>query len=263
MEPYGDALAQEVIKRYHLAVVSTTALIAIPKSDRSDNIVCAIASVGGFPQLSMWIPGSTAVVDSVGVFVPTDISTSVAYIADPTTAPGRWIIFTSSAGTSAPDASTSLKGVVKLAGDLGGTAALPSVLKVNGAAVPVAGSLTTGNAAYASGSSALTYSALNLAGGSGWVANKLPLANTTMQSGTGTLGTGGTVTIAATITASSRIKVTMKDPGAGAITGFAALTVPVAARVVGAPGSFDVTAIDDSKAAISAARCTFDWFVEG
>jgi hypothetical protein len=48
---------------------------------------------------------------------------------------------------------------------------------VNGATVPAAGSLTTGNAAYVSGVSALTYSALNLAGGSGWVTGTLPLAN--------------------------------------------------------------------------------------
>lgn len=81
-----------------------------------------------------------------------------------------------------------------------------------------------------------------------------------VQSGTGTLGAGGTVTIAsATITASSRIFVNMTDPGAGAITGFASLRV--SNKVVGAPGSFDVTAIDDAKAAIVTAVCVFDWLV--
>jgi hypothetical protein len=80
-----------------------------------------------------------------------------------------------------------------------------------------------------------------------------------VQAGTGTLSSG-TVTIStATITASSRIQVTMTDPGAGAITGFAALKVT--SKTPGAPGSFDVTAIDDAKATIATAACVFDWLV--
>lgn len=83
----------------------------------------------------------------------------------------------------------------------------------------------------------------------------------TVQGGTSTL-VAGTVTIAtANITANSRILIQMKDPGAGAITGFAGFEVPVASRVVGAPGSFTVNAIDDTKAPIATAVCTFDWFV--
>lgn len=81
-----------------------------------------------------------------------------------------------------------------------------------------------------------------------------------IQGGTGTL-INGTVTVAANITASSRVNVTMTDPGAGAITGFAALQV--SNKVVGAPGSFDVTAIDDAKATIATAVCVFDWVVVG
>lgn len=53
---------------------------------------------------------------------------------------------------------------------------------VNGAAVPAAGSLVTGNGPYVSGSSALTYSALNLAGGAGWVTGVLPVGNQTPPS---------------------------------------------------------------------------------
>ena len=84
-----------------------------------------------------------------------------------------------------------------------------------------------------------------------------------LKSGTSTL-VSGTVTISsATITANSRIVITMKDFGAGAITGLAALAVPVATRSVGAPGSFVVNAIDDSKALIATAACTFDWIVIG
>lgn len=83
------------------------------------------------------------------------------------------------------------------------------------------------------------------------------------KSGTATLASG-TVTIStATITANSRIVITMKDFGAGAITGLAALAVPVATRTPGAPGSFVVNAIDDAKALIATAECTFDWAVIG
>ncbi len=62
-------------------------------------------------------------------------------------------------------------------GDLTGTSSSQTVAKVHGATVPASGSLTTGNAPYVSGVSALTYSALNLAGGSGWVTGTLPAAN--------------------------------------------------------------------------------------
>ncbi len=83
----------------------------------------------------------------------------------------------------------------------------------------------------------------------------------TIQGGTDTLASG-TVTIStATITANSRIQITMKDFGAGAITGLAALAVPVATRTPGAPGSFVVNAVDDSKSLIATAACTFDWAV--
>jgi len=82
-----------------------------------------------------------------------------------------------------------------------------------------------------------------------------------LQYGTGTL-VAGTVTIAATITANSRIPAPgMTDPGAGPITGFAAFEITN--KVIGAPGSFDVTAIDDTGATIVAAVCTFDWIVIG
>lgn len=83
-----------------------------------------------------------------------------------------------------------------------------------------------------------------------------------MQSGRGTLA-AGTVTISGvTLTATSRIVVTMADPGAGAITNFAALDVPDASRNTGA-GTFVVNAIDNAKAVINTAVCTFDYFIIG
>lgn len=86
-------------------------------------------------------------------------------------------------------------------------------------------------------------------------------AGQTIRSGTATLA-AGTVTISAPITAGSRILATMKDAGAGALTGFADLEIPAASRNVGA-GTFVVRAIDASKAVIGTAVCTFDWFVIG
>ena len=64
-----------------------------------------------------------------------------------------------------------------MAGDVTGTTAASVVAKANGATIPAAGSLTTGNGLRVSGSSALTYSALDLAGGSGYVTGVLPVAN--------------------------------------------------------------------------------------
>jgi hypothetical protein len=86
-----------------------------------------------------------------------------------------------------------------------------------------------------------------------------------IQTGTNTLASGTRV-VSADITANSRIFVTVKDPGAGAITGLGALDVPVGTRVVGLAtgvGAFTVNAIDDSKVLISTAACTFDWMVVG
>src|SRR5208282_1507935 len=62
-------------------------------------------------------------------------------------------------------------GPVTLSGDISESGSTPgdlTVVNINGASVPAAGSLITGNGLYVTGSSALTYSALNLAGGSGF-----------------------------------------------------------------------------------------------
>lgn len=50
-------------------------------------------------------------------------------------------------------------------------------ITVNGASVPAAGALTTGNVLQVSGASALTYAALNLAGGTSFVSGVLPKTN--------------------------------------------------------------------------------------
>lgn len=87
------------------------------------------------------------------------------------------------------------------------------------------------------------------------------LTDTSEQSGTGTLSSGTLSIATATITSSSKILVSMRDPGAGALTTFIGLDVPVGTRVNGAPGTFVVNAIDNAKATLATAVCTFDWFV--
>jgi hypothetical protein len=96
-----------------------------------------------------------------------------------------------------------------MGGDVTGTTAVSVVGKLNGATIPAAGALVTGNAPRVSGTSALTYSALDLAGGAGWVTGVLPAANQAAQtmgggnvSGTtaaavveSATGTGGVFTI--------------------------------------------------------------------
>jgi trimeric autotransporter adhesin len=115
-----------------------------------------------------------------------------------------------------------------MAGDVTGTTAVSVVARVNGATVPIAGALTTGNAAYVSGASALTYSALNLAGGSGWVTGLLPVANIA-PSGTNTqvLTTTGGVAVWAAPAAAGITQLT-GDATAGPGSGSQAITVVAA-----------------------------------
>lgn len=52
-----------------------------------------------------------------------------------------------------------------------------TVININGASVPASGTLTTGNVLQVSGSSALSYGPVNLAGGSNYVSGTLPVSN--------------------------------------------------------------------------------------
>lgn len=86
-----------------------------------------------------------------------------------------------------------------------------------------------------------------------------------MQSGTSTL-VAGTKAVSANITATSLVLVTMRDPGAGALTTAIGFDVPVANRVVGlvtGTGAFTVNMIDNGKATLATAISTFDWLVIG
>lgn len=83
-----------------------------------------------------------------------------------------------------------------------------------------------------------------------------------IQTGTSTLVAGTKTIMGVALTANSRIFLTMKDPGAGAITSLAALDAPAASRNTGT-GQFVVNAIDDTKATIATAVSTFDWMIVG
>jgi hypothetical protein len=81
-----------------------------------------------------------------------------------------------------------------------------------------------------------------------------------LSAGTSVLVNGQSATIAATITASSRIMVTRS--GLAASTAIAELMA--GSRVIGAPGSFRVSSQKDDASGLQAGdQSTFDWYVLG
>lgn len=62
-------------------------------------------------------------------------------------------------------------------GDLTGSNTVQTVIAINGATVPVSGTLTPGNVLQVSGGSALTYAPVNLAGGANFVIGIVPATN--------------------------------------------------------------------------------------
>lgn len=83
-----------------------------------------------------------------------------------------------------------------------------------------------------------------------------------VQKGTTTLIAGTKTITGVVLTADSAILLTMRDPGAGAITNFAALDAPAASRNAGT-GQFVINAIDNAKAVIGTAVCTVDYLIVG
>lgn len=83
-----------------------------------------------------------------------------------------------------------------ISGDIDESDSIPgtlAVIAINGASVPVSGSLTAGNVLQVSGSSTLSYAPINLAGGTNFVSGILPSANlpTTTISSLGIIQLGG------------------------------------------------------------------------
>jgi len=92
-----------------------------------------------------------------------------------------------------------------MAGDVTGTTAASVVEKINGATVPAAGALTTGNVLQVTGVGALSYGAVNLAGGANFVTGVLPAANQAAQTMAGDVtGTTAANTVV-TITGSANV----------------------------------------------------------
>lgn len=96
-------------------------------------------------------------------------------------------------------------------GDTSGTYPNCTVAKINGSTVPAGGALTTGNTLGVTGAGALSYGALNLAGGSGYVTGTLPVGNQAAQAMGGAVG--GT-TAASTISLTSNGSITGVLPAA-------------------------------------------------
>ena len=95
------------------------------------------------------------------------------------TAPTNGQVLTATSGTTATWQSVGAG--FTAGGDLTGSSVFQNVVNINGASVPVSGALTTGNGLYVSGVSALSYGALNLAGGANYVTGVLPKANQGVQ----------------------------------------------------------------------------------
>jgi hypothetical protein len=81
-----------------------------------------------------------------------------------------------------------------------------------------------------------------------------------IQSGTGTLASGTVTITGVNLTSNSVILLAMRDPGAGALTTFVEFDCPVGTRTA---TQFVVNAIDNAKATLATAVCTFDWLIIG
>lgn len=272
---WGDTAAQDVSVRIYGFVDAEADLDDIPVKSRADGMLAVVVG-----DASVWIfDGDSSATEVTGS------------VRQPASGDGRWI------RTGATIGETN----ARIAASVADTTALQAISAANrsdGQLVVKRDTDTLWTFDSASSASASAWVVVPSAGTGRWLRNHVSLADLASvanafgasligledaagnytatnveaaftevygrtKAGTGTLSSGTATINTATITATSRIQVTMKDPGAGAITGFASFEVPVASRVVGAPGSFVVNAIDDAKALIATAACTFDWVVIG
>ncbi len=133
------------------------------------------------PTAAAWEPNTSGSVTLAGDAVGPSGSNSVHAVRGvivTASAPSAGQVLTATGASAADWETPGVVTSVTMAGDVTGPSSASVVEKAHGATVPIAGALTTGNGLYVTGTAALTYSALNLAGGSNYVTGVLPVGNT-------------------------------------------------------------------------------------
>jgi len=97
----AEVIIPDVLVRLHKGVADTTKLAALPSKTLAPNMLIAV--LAGH-LVAYYDAASTTAVSSGRVYVPDDIAATAAYIADPTTAPGRWVVVASDALVTLADA---------------------------------------------------------------------------------------------------------------------------------------------------------------
>lgn len=145
------------------------------------NYVTGVLPVGNHPSLAGDVTG-TITANTVAKINATTISTAGGALTTGTVlrvtgvAAATWGAL-DLANASAVTGILPVGNIVAAGGDLSGTLSAAIVIKLNGSSAPAGGSLTTGNVLQVTGASALTYAAVNLAGGAGYVTGTLPIGN--------------------------------------------------------------------------------------
>jgi hypothetical protein len=174
-------------------------------------------------------PSGTAGGDLSGSYPNPAVAKVTGVFVTGTPASGKTIVCTSgSAATWTTPPGGAPSGTAS--GDLAGVYPNPTVGQINGATIPTAGALTTGNVLKVSGAATLTYGPINLAGGTNHVSGTLPASNQQAQTLAGDLtgNTGaavvskingitvtGTPTTGQTLTATSTLSATWSTGGGG------------------------------------------------
>jgi hypothetical protein len=225
----------------------------------------AATAITGDVSFSATTPGLTVVNDINGASVPAAGSLTTGNVLQVSGASALTYAAVNLAGGSnyvtgsLPTGNQAAQSLT-LVGDTTGSGTTASTttttVKINGASVPTAGSLTTGNGLYVTGASALSYSALNLAGGSNYVTGALPNANQAPQTmggdvtGTTAASTvakiqGNTVTSGALVEGDLLIATSTSNWAATAVTGDVSFSTST-------PGLTKVTALQGNSVSASA-----------
>lgn len=176
-------------------------------------------------------------------------ATSLQGVPVVTTAPTDAQVLTYVAANGDWEPAAAGGGSVTLAGDVTGPSGSNTAAKANGATVPAAGALTTGNVLQVTGASALTYAAVNLAGGANFVTGTLPAGNQASQTVAGDVSGTTAAVVVNKLTGGVSSVMTITNP-VGLSTGTVSTTGDLRARnavtIVGArnaANSADITVV--------------------